>query len=233
MIDLVMTPATGGRLLRFVGDRVRFRLEAVGGVPAGWSARLRTNLGRAAVLRDEIVATRSGGRTFAGASWRDVPMRAVEGGWEVELPLAEVGWFRSKAYAVDEKGRQRWPGGDDIGIAVHPDHVRSGNTVYCAFVRMFGSGKSRPATRDPLLEDQIAAMDRHGWTVIPPSGKLRDLVRELPHIVDRLGCRILHLLPVTPTPTTYARMGRFGSPYAAQDLTAIDPALVEFDKLSC
>ena len=30
--------------------------------------------------------------------------------------------------------------------------------------------------------------------------------------------------------TTYARFGRFGSPYASLDLTAIDPALVEFDK---
>ncbi|MCZ7640617.1 MAG: hypothetical protein M5U12_33890 [Verrucomicrobia bacterium] len=63
-----------------------------------------------------------------------------------------------------------------------------------------------------------------------PSGKLRDLARELPHIFDTLGCRILHLLPVNPTPTTYARFGRFGSPYAGQDLLAIDPALVEFDK---
>ena len=45
-----------------------------------------------------------------------------------------------------------------------------------------------------------------------------------------LDCRILHLLPIHPTPTTYARFGRFGSPYAALDLTAVDPALVEFDK---
>ena len=52
----------------------------------------------------------------------------------------------------------------------------------------------------------------------------------MPHIFDTLGCRILHLLPVNPTPTTYARFGRFGSPYAAQDLPAIDPALVVFDK---
>jgi starch synthase (maltosyl-transferring) len=230
MTDLVMEPATGGRLLRFVGDRVRFRLAAPGGVPAGWSARLRTNLGRAAVLRDEIIATRAGGRTFAGASWRDVPMRAVDGGWEIDLPLAEVGWFRAKAYAIDAQGRQCWPGGDDIGIAVHPDHVRSGNTIYCAFVRMFGAAKGSVSTRDGLLDDQIAALDKHGWTVIPPSGKLRDLIRELPHIIDRLGCRTLHLLPVTSTPTTYARMGRFGSPYAAQDLIAIDPALIDFDK---
>jgi predicted glycogen debranching enzyme len=68
--------------------------------------------------------------------------------------------------------------------------------------------------------------------VLPFSGKLRELVCELPHIVGTLGCRILHLLPVNPTPTTYARFGRFGSPYAALDLTAIDPALVVFDKRS-
>jgi predicted glycogen debranching enzyme len=37
-------------------------------------------------------------------------------------------------------------------------------------------------------------------------------------------------LPVNPTPTTFARFGRFGSPYACLDLTAIDPALVDFDK---
>ena len=34
---------------------------------------------------------------------------------------------------------------------------------------------------------------------------------------------------MNPTPTTFARMGRFGSPYAALDLTGIDPALVEFE----
>jgi hypothetical protein len=56
------------------------------------------------------------------------------------------------------------------------------------------------------------------------------LTKQLPFIVNKLGCRIIHLLPVHPTPTVYARFGRFGSPYAALDLTAVDPALVEFDK---
>ncbi|RLB85894.1 MAG: transmembrane fusion protein, partial [Deltaproteobacteria bacterium] len=47
-----------------------------------------------------------------------------------------------------------------------------------------------------------------------------------------LGCRVLHLLPIHPTPTTYARMGRFGSPYAALNFTEVDPALAEFDPLA-
>ena len=66
--------------------------------------------------------------------------------------------------------------------------------------------------------------------MIPPSGKLRDLTACVPHILETLGCRILHLLPIGPTPTTYARMGRFGSPYALLDLKGIDPALVDFDQ---
>ena len=53
----------------------------------------------------------------------------------------------------------------------------------------------------------------------------------MPHILGRLKCKWLHLLPINPTPTTPdARMGRYGSPYAALHLTAIDPVLVEFDR---
>ncbi|MCS6970229.1 MAG: amylo-alpha-1,6-glucosidase [Planctomycetota bacterium] len=230
MSELSMDPPAGERLRRFVGDRVRVSLRLAGGRPAGWQARLRTNLGRGALHRHEIIATHAGAHTFAGASWRDVAMRPDGDGWSIELPLTEVGWYRAKPYAIDAEGRQRWPGGEDIGIAVHPDWTRCANTIYCAFPRMFGPNKAKPSTRDSLLEEQIAAFDRHGWTVIPPSGTLRGLTREIPHIVERLGCRILHLLPVTPTPTTHARMGRYGSPYAAQDLVLIDPALIEFDK---
>ena len=228
---LQMTPPPGERLLRFVGDRIRFTLSAPAGSDA-WTAFLRTNLGRAEVIRDETVAAHGGAGVWAGASWRDVPMRRVAGGWELELALAEVGWFLAKPYAMAPDGRQRWPDGDDVGLAVHPAETRSANTIYCAFPRMFGIAKTAPATRIPLLDDQAKVFDQHGWTLIPPSGTLRDLTRELPHIMGTLGCRILHLLPVTPTPTTSARFGRFGSPYASQSLTTIDPALVEFDKIT-
>src|SRR4030095_4609887 len=77
---------------------------------------------------------------------------------------------------------------------------------------------------------QLKELDNRSYTVIPPSGKFRDLIRELPHIIDTLGCRILHLRPMNPTRTRFARVGRFGSPYAVQDLLGIDPALVELDR---
>jgi predicted glycogen debranching enzyme len=224
-----MTPPPGERLLRFVGDRVRFTLRAGAG-RAGWRALLRTNLGRAAARRREIIAAHAGGAAAAGASWRDVPMQKNGAAWEIELPLAETGCFKAKAYLLDEKNWQHWPDGSDVGISVHPNFARTANTIYCAFPRLFGSSKNLPDTRDEKLEAQIKTLDEKNFTVIPPSGKFRDLTRQLPHIIQTLGCRILHLLPVHPTPTTYARFGRFGSPYAALDLTAVDPALVEFDK---
>jgi len=224
-----MTPPPGERFLRFVGDRVRFTLRD-GAKHSGWRALLRTNLGRAAARRREIITAHAGGAAAAGASWRDVPMQKNGDVWEIELPLAETGCFKAKAYLLDETNWQHWPDGADVGISVHPNFTRTANTIYCAFPRLFGSAKNLPSTRDETLEAQIKALDGKKFTVIPPSGKLRDLTRQLPHIVQTLGCRILHLLPVHPTPTTYARFGRFGSPYAALDLTAVDPALVEFDK---
>ena len=222
-----MSPAPGARLVRHAGDCLTFTLR---GVPPGWTAKLRTNIGRAATLRDEIVRAHFEKVPLAGASWRDLPLRdAGNGEHVVSLPLAEVGFFKAKAYALDERGNQHWPSGADTGVSVHPSWTRSGNTLYCAFPRQFGPGKARRATVDPVLDARLAPLDQDGYTVIPPSGTLRDLVRELPHITGTLGCRILHLLPVSPVPTTFGRFGRFGSPYALQDLTAIDPALVEFD----
>ena len=227
-----MTPATGDRVLRFVGDRLRFSLRTANGqpLPPGWRALLRTNLGRAQALRHEIIHSYPSKPPLAGAMWHDIPLQPHGAEWSRELTLAETGYFRAKAYALDPQGCQHWADGSDVGVSIHPDAYRTGNTIYCAFTRMFGESKKELFTTNPPLEKQLAELDAKKFSVIPPSGKLRDLIREFPHIFGTLGCRILHLLPVTPTPTTSAKFGRFGSPYAVQDLTAIDPALVDFDK---
>ncbi len=228
---LTMFPPAGERIVRHVGDRFRFTLRLENeSAPAITKIFLRTNLGRAAALRREIIESAAAVRPLTGESWRDVPMRLIDGEWTAEFALTEVGFFQSKAYCVDAHGRQIWSAGDNIGISVHPNQCRTANTIYCAFTRMFGASRSAAVTVDPALEKRLNEWDHQGYTVIPPSGKFRDLVKSLPHIFDTLGCRILHLLPVNPTPTTWARFGRFGSPYACEDLTAIDPALAEFDK---
>ena len=101
----IMEPATGERLVRFVGDRIRFTLHDGSG-RNGWRALLRTNLGRAAALRREIIAAHAGGPVPAGASWRDVPMQQNGDAWQIELPLAEAGFFKAKAYLLDPNGWQ-------------------------------------------------------------------------------------------------------------------------------
>lgn len=229
--NTTMSPAPGERLLRFLGDRVSFAANGGGG--DGWTAFLRTNLGRAQRLRDETIASLGGQGTFAGASWRDIPMRKRGGGqdgWILDLPMTEIGFFHAKAYLVDPDGVQHWPSGSDIGVSIHPSDYRTSNTIYCAFTRMFGRTKGQARTTDALRDKLLTTLEQEGYTAIPPSGTFRDLTRELPHIIERLHCRILHLLPVGPTPTTYARYGRYGSPYAQLDLAGIDPALVEYDK---
>src|ERR1700677_1898387 len=228
----IMSPAPGERILRFVGDRVRFTLrdDTNSAQKNGTRAFLRTNLGRAAARRREIITSNAVGATFAGESWRDVPMQKNGDSWELELPLAETGYFKAKPYLLDSNRWQHWPDGPDLGLSVHPDFARTANTIYCAFTRLFGTTKNLASTRDEKLEAQLKSLDGKNFTVIPPSGTLRDLKKQLSHIVQTLGCRILHLLPIHPTPATFARFARFGSPYAALDLTAIAPALVEFDK---
>jgi glycosidase len=44
-----------------------------------------------------------------------------------------------------------------------------------------------------------------------------------------MGFHIVLLLPPFPVPTTHARMGRFGSPFASLDFKSVDPACAEFD----
>ena len=226
-----MTPAPAERLLRFVGDQVVFQLRpGTNSREKNWRAFLRTNLGRAAARRKEIICAHAGQAVVANSSWCDAPMHPTADGWQIELPLAEVGYFKAKAYLLDEKNWQHWPDGPDAGISVHPNFARTANTIYCAFTRLFGATKTLASTADEKLDAQLKSLEALGYATLPPSGKFRDLTRQLPFIVNRLGCRIIHLLPVHPTPTTYARFGRFGSPYAALDLTAVDPALVEFYK---
>lgn len=226
-----MDPSPGEHLLRFVGDRLHVRLELDGEADDSVKAFVRTNLTRGKVARAEVLARTSprvwGEAPFAGSSWRDIPLERAKGGFALDLPLLEVGHFRAKAYAVDPRGHQLWPEGEDVGISVHPNALRTRNLVYCAFVRAFGDATR---TVPPSLASAVSALDSAGFTVIPPSGTLRDLTRAIPQIMDGLGFRIIQLLPVGPVPTTHARMGRFGSPYAQLDLTSIDPALVEHDR---
>ena len=87
MAPFIMTPATGERLLRFVGDRIRFTLRAADGspLPASWRVLLRTNIGRGRQLRQEIIAAYPRRPGLANAAWHDVPLDRIGDEWSREL----------------------------------------------------------------------------------------------------------------------------------------------------
>jgi len=225
---MIQTPAPGTRLLKFCGDTLKFTLT-LAGYEAG-TAWVRTNIGNARVIRDEIIRSVDQNKAPLAKDWYDIPMvPAGEGKYRATLPLSETGHFEGKCYFAPDGGHDPvWPEGANVEINVAPAHTCGGNTIYNAFVRQFGANKEGRLDAG-IRGSVVRELDREGYTVIPPSGTFRDLMGELDFIIGTLGCRIIQLLPVHPTPTTYARMGRFGSPYAALSFTQVDPALAEFD----
>src|SRR5215813_11900084 len=121
MNKLMMTPSAGERVLRFVGDRLRVSLRAEDGspLPDGWRLLLRTNLGRAEIIRREIIEFHFRKGLLQSAAWHDIQMQRKGAEWTLDLPLIEVGYFQAKAYAVDPQRHQHWPDGSDLGISVH------------------------------------------------------------------------------------------------------------------
>ncbi len=229
MSSLIQNPAPGTRLLACAGDLLEVTLRAPQG-RAG-DARLRTNLGRAEISRGEIVAHTEEQRPFLAADWHDLPMTAVgDGLFRVRVPLCDTGRFAAKAcFIPGGASTPEWPEGDNLHIKVAPAFTACANCLYTAFVRQFGPALRRsPPSLAP--DATLHRLDAAGYAVIPPSGTFRSLMARLDTIIVRLGCRILQLLPIHPVPTTFARMGRFGSPFACLDLFAVDPALAEFDR---
>ncbi|MEN9602591.1 MAG: hypothetical protein RIS56_2197, partial [Verrucomicrobiota bacterium] len=162
MAGLSMSPLPGSRIVRHAGDLLTFILTAPDGhIGDGWQARLRTNLGRAERVRDEILQSHFEKLPLAGAAWRDLPLQLTpEGQWSVTLPLTEVGYFKAKAYAIDPNGFQHWTEGPDVGISIHPAWTRTANTVYCAFPRMFGEwSKHRLSTAEDHNTPILKALD--------------------------------------------------------------------------
>ncbi len=225
---IIQQPRCGTSLLLFKGDRLEFSLK----IPSKWkgSAWLRTNIGHAVTQRREIVRQVEHDENPMGKDWFDIPMKRIAKDlFKVTMGLFEVGHFEAKCYFLGQDTEEPlWPEGRNCAVNVEPADTCCANTIYNAFVRQFGATKNDASTIEQN-DDTCQALDRMGYTVIPPSGTFRDLIGELDFIIYQLGCQIIQLLPIHPTPTTYARMGRFGSPYAALSFTAVDPALAEFD----
>lgn len=229
MSQIEQNPAPGSQLLKWVGDSLT--IEATYS-RTGRPGRmiLRTNLGAAATHRVEILNALNNHLQPSGDDWHDVPMQPCGNGrWLVELPLLEVGLFEAKVcFLPNDTPVPEWPDGANLNIKVAPANTAAGNLIYAAFTRQFGARMYSAKAETPNI-DAVHELDNQGYTVIPPSGTFRNLIKQLDHIFLRLGFRNLLLLPIHPTPTTFARMGRYGSPFAGRDFLDIDPALAEFD----
>lgn len=231
MDKLIQHPAPGGHSIHFRGDTVTFTLH----IPAGKKGKawLRSNIGYAHIRHAEIIRHAEEGLPPLSRDWHDFPMKHKgkdKTTFTITLPLLGVGRFEAKAFFIEE-GTQTiiWPEGANSVLKVDPAETCSSNTMYTAFVRQFGDARHKGAVA-PYEEESVLQLEQAGYAVIPRSGKFRDVIKELDFIVGKLRCKIVQLLPIHPTPTTYARMGRFGSPFAVMDLLDVDPALAEFDQ---
>ena len=195
---MTQTPSPEDFILKWRGDvlTVTLRLNS----PRKGRAAFRTNLGRAAVRRREIIDETEKGITPLAKAWTDIPMKEVEPGcFKTEIELDEVGVFSGKACFFPEGSMvPEWPEGRNTHIKVESAETRSRNSIYCVFPRQFGS--------------------------------FREVIRKLPLIMDTMGFRIIQTLPPFPVPTTYAVMGEYGCPFAATDFFSVDPAMAEFDQ---
>lgn len=224
------SPHPGSYLLRWKGDALDVTLTL--DTPCAGRAAFRTNLGAASVRRREIIDQTEQGVTPLARAWHDVPMReTAPGTFTCRLPLDEVGVFSGKCcfFPADAESPV-WPDGPNVHIKVEPAQTRRANAIYTVFPRQFGGAKYVNPVAEPGVAGAQTFLDAKGYTVIPPSGTLRDVKRSLGHILDDMKFRIVQLLPIFPTPTVFARMGRYGSPFAATDFLSVDPALAEFDR---
>ena len=205
---MTQTPATDSYLLRWKGDSLAVTLAL--DAPRKGRAVFRTDL---------------------GGEWHDVSMKETRPGvFSCSVALEMVGIFHGKAcFFPKGKDLPEWPEGDNLRVKVAPAATRRGNSIYTVFPRQFGGARFRNPESDPGVKEAQAFLDARGYSVIPPSGTFRDVKRALGHVMDDMKFRIVQLLPIFPVPATFARMGRYGCPFAATDFLSVDPACAEFD----
>lgn len=223
--ELTQSPLPGEPFVSFCGDLITFTLEL--SFEIFGEAWVRTDLGGAQRSRNESIKKIENDEIKLNGAWYDFKMEKKSSTlYAATFPLNEVGHFQAKCFFLKKNSNTPfWPAGENTTINVEPAGTCCSNIIYNAFVRQFGKTK-RNKDDDLSLVNQL---DKKNYTVIPESGKFRDLKKRVEFIFSDLGCRVIHLLPIHPTPTTYARMGRFGSPYAALNFTDVDSALIEFD----
>ena len=140
--QIVQDPAPGTRLVRFCGDMQTLTLKLQRSQSG--TAWVRTNIGHASIIRDEIIQAVEKKKTPLGKAWFDLSMQRLDDRrFTVNLPLCEIGHFEAKCYFLKEGERQpTWPPGLNAAVNVEAADVCCANIIYNAFVRQFGPNKA-------------------------------------------------------------------------------------------
>ena len=220
-------PEAGSRLIKYAGDLLEIRLEA-NSQPG--HAFVRTTFASIHSRRQGVIAEVEQGIHPCRSDWKDVRMKELgEGRFTVTFPLREVGVFEFKTCFVSSDGKLNWVPGENLTVKVEPAFSVCANSIYNAFIRQFGRNIS--SSRETREEKNAEIfLSQNGYVVVPPTGKLEDFKEKIPHVMDTLGFRIVLFLPIHTTPTSYGRMGHYGSPFAPLDFYGVDPSLASFDR---
>lgn len=221
-------PNPGKRCIFREGDF--FRMELKFNADFNGKAFVRTSLFNPLKKQREIIekADRNQPRRFG--EWGDIPMVQKEARhFTLEIPLHHVGYFEAKAFLLEPDQQEPiWPEGENVYIKVEPADTEIANSIYSAFIRLFTEDSHIKKIQDAVRN--YSKTEHTLFNLIPETGKFRQLIKKIDFITDELGFDIIMLLPVHPVPTTYARMGLLGSPFASLDYMNVDRALADFDK---
>ena len=127
--------------------------------------------------------------------WRDVPMEeTAPGEFEIEFTESEIGVFEARAFfEPGDGGELWWPVSlGNVSIKVTRAWTWRGLGIYAAMARLFQPGSMRGQAAHAGAPELEAA----GYTVLPPSGTLREVGASLDHILGDLGFQIVLLLPI-------------------------------------
>ncbi len=235
IIRIECNPSPNRNMLQFSVLRIRVRLGIRDKGSLGpFRVMIRTNLNQARRIQQQIIDQVEKGQSYS-TDFYDIPTRyeSQTDEYTCDVLLSEVGYFEYKV-RVESMKRQdpwvKWADGPNIGISVTPLDYGRNNSIYCAFIRQFGENKHLTTLVNPVLEEEVKKLEDQGAFVIPPGGTFQNFMKELPFIIGEMGMKIIHLLPINPVPTSYGRMGMYGSPYATNDYFGIDHTYATFSR---
>jgi len=213
MTSIQQTPKTDDELIRCSGDLITFSLST--SKPKKGNAFLRTNLAHSKIHRREIIDCVEFDKPRLDADWYDIKMvKLSETNFSITLPLIEIGTFSAKTFFKEQNNEKiLWPDGENVKIKVEPAHTIAANSIYTAFIRQFKNSNR---------------IDKKNSS--HSSGTFRNFINQLDLIINIMGFKNIQLLPIHPVPTSFAKMGEYGSPFAVLDLKNVNPAYAEFDK---